>query len=100
MSSFLRSLSLTILSKLLTFVVSTLTLRKISVSVFGEASVKYELLLSTCLFLGREPFRLACVGRQANGNTPFFSVPMVFLISLAVVAFVGYTHVIALYCAR
>lgn len=93
----LTSLLLTLLSKLLTFILSTLTLRFLDVEAFGEASINYELLLSTCLFLGREPIRLACVRGAPRGNTHLLSPLLVSTIAAGIYAFYPKLP-IALYC--
>jgi len=59
---------LSILLRLLSFILSQLTIRLISVSTLGSASIPLELLLSSTLFIGREGFRLALTKEVANTN--------------------------------
>jgi len=57
---------LSILLRLLSFILSQLTIRLISVSTLGSASIPLELLLSSTLFVGREGFRLALTKEVAT----------------------------------
>lgn len=50
-----------ILLKVVSFVLSQITLRLVDPSVLGKASIRLDLMLSTVLFLGREGFRLALI---------------------------------------
>ena len=59
---------LSILLRLLSFILSQLTIRLISVSTLGQASIPLELLLSSSLFIGREGFRLALTKEVANND--------------------------------
>jgi len=59
---------LSILLRLLSFILSQLTIRLISVSTLGQASIPLELLLSSALFIGREGFRLALTKEVAYTN--------------------------------
>ena len=54
-----RGTLLSIALRLLSFLLSQLTVRFVSAATLGKASVPLELLLSTALFVGREGFRLA-----------------------------------------
>jgi oligosaccharide translocation protein RFT1 len=53
-----RGTLLSILLRLLSFLLSQLTVRFVSASTLGKASIPLELLLGTALFVGREGFRL------------------------------------------
>lgn len=50
-----------ILLKVVSFVLSQITLRLVDPTVLGKASIRLDLMLSTVLFLGREGFRLALI---------------------------------------
>ena len=54
-----RGTLLSIALRLLSFLLSQLTVRFVSAATLGKASVPLELLLGTALFVGREGFRLA-----------------------------------------
>ena len=62
-----RGTLLSIALRLLSFLLSQLTVRYVSASVLGKASIRLELLLSTSLFVGREGFRLALT-READDD--------------------------------
>ena len=62
-----RGTLLSIALRLLSFLLSQLTVRYVSASVLGKASIPLELLLSTSLFVGREGFRLALT-REIDEN--------------------------------
>ena len=62
-----RGTLLLIALRLLSFLLSQLTVRYVSASVLGKASIRLELLLSTSLFVGREGFRLALT-READDD--------------------------------
>ena len=65
-----RGTLLSIALRLLSFLLSQLTVRYVSnVSACGKASIKLELLLSTALFVGREGFRLAVTKEVVDGDS-------------------------------
>eukprot|EP00804_Cyclotella_cryptica_P001250 CCRYP_012742-RA/>CCRYP_012742-RA protein AED:0.12 eAED:0.12 QI:42/1/1/1/0.66/0.57/7/5331/850 len=61
-----RGTLLSILLRLASFLLSQLTVRFVSVSTLGKASIPLELLLGTALFLGREGFRLGLTKEVAD----------------------------------
>ena len=90
-----RGAFLSSLLRLASFLLSQLTVRFVSASAMGKASIPLELLLGTALFVGREGFRLALTkerGRQHNReqqkrdqriiNVSWLSVPTGALISV------------------
>jgi oligosaccharide translocation protein RFT1 len=70
-SSFLtaaRGTLLSIILRLLSFLLSQLTVRFVAAATLGKASIPLELLLSTALFVGREGFRLALTREYGGGD--------------------------------
>lgn len=65
-----RGTLLSIGLRLLSFVLSQLTVRFVSAGVLGQASIPLELLLSTALFVGREGFRLALTKAEVRNGDP------------------------------
>ena len=64
-----RGTLLSIALRLLSFLLSQLTVRYVSnVGAYGKASISLELLLSTALFVGREGFRLAVTKEVVDGH--------------------------------
>ena len=61
-----RGTLLSILLRLLSFLLSQLTVRLVSASTLGKASIPLELLLGTALFVGREGFRLGLTKELAS----------------------------------
>jgi oligosaccharide translocation protein RFT1 len=61
-----RGTLLSILLRLFSFLLSQLTVRFVSASALGKASIPLELLLGTALFVGREGFRLGLTKEIAN----------------------------------
>lgn len=64
-----RGTLLSILLRLLSFLLSQLTVRFVSASTLGKASIPLELLLSTALFVGREGFRLGLTKELAHDES-------------------------------
>jgi len=94
MVAFLSSLKATLVTKILSFILTTMTLRLIPPSLLGATAIKLELLLSTCLFLGREPIRLACCQSHARHShsqsihsLSYFAIPVTTSISLLLLFF-------------
>lgn len=65
-----RGTLLSIGLRLLSFVLSQLTVRFVSAGALGQASIPLELLLSTALFVGREGFRLALTKAEVRNGDP------------------------------
>ncbi|KAG8908982.1 Oligosaccharide translocation protein rft1, partial [Tulasnella sp. 403] len=61
---------LQLLSRLVTFALNQSLVRLASPAVFGTASIQFELLLSTILFLSREGVRNALMRTPLGGNGP------------------------------
>ena len=69
-STVARGTLLSIGLRLLSFVLSQLTVRYVSAGALGQASIPLELLLSTALFVGREGFRLALTKAEVRNGEP------------------------------
>ena len=69
-STVARGTLLSIGLRLLSFVLSQLTVRFVSAGALGQASIPLELLLSTALFVGREGFRLALTKAKVRNGDP------------------------------
>ena len=63
-----RGALLSIILRLFSFLLSQLTIRFVSASTLGQASIPLELLLGTSLFLGREGFRLGLTKETLSDN--------------------------------
>ncbi|KAL7528320.1 hypothetical protein ACHAWF_002520 [Thalassiosira exigua] len=63
-----RGTLLSIALRLASFLLSQLTVRFVSASALGKASIPLELLLSTALFVSREGFRLALTKEVGDGD--------------------------------
>ncbi|ORZ36105.1 Rft protein-domain-containing protein [Catenaria anguillulae PL171] len=114
--------ALQVFSKLITFFCNQLLLRQVTPEIFGIASIQLELLVSTLLFLAREPIRLAVLRVPAldeNGKPiqqtlqrlvnlawlpPLVGVPLAVVLylyyttsSMAVLSLPGYQTAVMLY---
>lgn len=67
----------TLMLRLLSFVCTQYTIRVLDPGALGRASVQMELLLTTCLFLSREGFRLAMTRNisEENASVAWLSIP-------------------------
>ena len=64
-----RGTLLTLALRLFNFTLSQITLRLVDARTLGQTSIQLELLLSSCLFLSREGFRLAFMSVDAVSTT-------------------------------
>lgn len=73
----------TILLRLVSFVCTQWTFRKLDPTVLGQTSIQLELLLTTVLFVSREGFRMALTRNisEHNWNVAWLSLPVVTVIS-------------------
>lgn len=78
------------LLRVLSFSLSQITLRLVDATTLGKAAIQLELLLSTCLFLSREGFRLALINAKNTSkdtsveNVAWLSVPLGSIISMLI----------------
>jgi len=64
-----RGTLISIILRIASFLLSQLTVRFVSASALGKASIPLELLLGTSLFVGREGFRLALTKEVSEHNS-------------------------------
>lgn len=91
-SSASRLIGLQLLSRMLTFVLNQALFRMVSPSVFGTASVQFELLLNTILFLSREGVRTSILRGDLSKDAiaRLSQKPSQFGIPLALALALGY----------
>jgi hypothetical protein len=91
-SSASHLIGLQLLSRLLTFALNQALFRMVSPSVFGTASVQFELLLNTILFLSREGVRTSILRGQYSKEvlSKISLLPALFGLPLAFIATVSY----------
>lgn len=83
----------TILLRVVSFVCTQWTLRRLDPTVLGQTSIQLELVLTTILFVSREGFRLALTRNISpeNWNVAWLSIPVVTVVAAAVLAWHHYT---------
>ena len=78
----------TLLLRVISFLCTQWTFRRLDPAVLGQASIQLELLLTTVLFISREGFRLALTRNLSaqNWNVAWLSVPVATAVSLLALA--------------
>jgi len=62
----IRGTALAVFLRMLSFILSQMMLRRVDARTLGQAAIQLDLLLSTCLFMGREGFRLSLMGKNVT----------------------------------